>query len=64
MKFFYYASKYKTKKKNIFFGRGGGVEGGLGGGGARVKGVFFTKNPNLKKNFFFFGWRRVSGWGG
>ena len=45
--------------------------GEVGGGGARVSGLF-TKNPNLKKKFFFFfggggggrGGRGVEGRGG
>ena len=42
--------------------RGGGAERsylffwwGGSGGEARVSEIFFTKNLNLKKNFFFFG---------
>ena len=63
--FYYKESKSKKKinlKKKSFFVGGKG----WGEGVARVSEFFFTKNPNLKKNFFSgvggWGWR-VSGWG-
>ena len=43
----------RLNKKEFFFfwggGGGGGGEMGLGGGGARVSKIYFTKNPNQKK---------------
>ena len=52
MIFFHCESKFMIIKY-IFFGRKGGGGGGGGGGGWRLGLViFFTKNPNLKKNFF------------
>ena len=44
----------KSKKKLLCF-----FSGGRGGGGAGVR-FFFTKNPNLKKDFFWRGWAGVS----
>ena len=49
--FFYYESKFKIKKINIFFLEGKGR--GEWGGGTRVSN-YFTKNLNLK-NFFLLG---------
>ena len=46
--FLYYESKFKIKPKIIYFGRGRG-----GGRGVDLVN-YFTKNPNLKKEFFLF----------
>ena len=48
MNFLYYESKFKIKPKIIYFGRGRG-----GGRGVDLVN-YFTKNPNLKKEFFLF----------